>query len=639
MRAMPLKRVLIANRSEIARRIAKTLTKMGIETVVPLPLGHCPDYLAPYLTIKAPIADDGVKSYLDGDLLIQLALEHQCDAIHPGFGFLSENAFFAEQVEKAGLTFIGPRPEVIRKLGSKDQARELADHEGVPCPPGLADLDMENLPSCVTRIKDFGHTYGYPLLIKAAHGGGGKGMRIVYRDSDLLSELEQAKSEAESAFGHGQLLVEIYVKEPRHVEVQVLGDLQGTIKVIGDRDCSIQRRHQKIIEEAPAMGLWDETRAGLYEAAQKLCHATGYTQAGTVEFLVDWSEPDKKQPFYFLEMNTRLQVEHPVTEEVFGVDLVEWQMRIARGESLQPLALTPKGHAIEARLYAEDPSKNFLPSAGPVEAFVPYEGLGIRWEIGLDLEETISAHFDPMVAKVIAHGHTRAEAAQRLAQALRQTFLINRANNRSLLVEILGSPEFLRQIPTTKYLADHLATHLASLAKQEDAAKLQEQDLFANLDNWHSPSATTQPQVAALFRRIYGPPGPAPRGLTPLTPRLTKGELGGCSYLVKEAPEGRRYALLWQSLTLTKTIKTCARASGASSSAAQQITAPVPGKIISIKSSTGAEVQENQVVVILESMKMQFEVKAQKTGILDKVCVTLGQQVEADAVLAVWKKT
>lgn len=406
-----MKKILVANRGEIAVRVMKTARKMGIKTVA---VYSTADREAPHVKL----ADEAVligeapsnQSYLLGDKIIEVAKELNVDGIHPGYGFLSENAEFAEKAEKNGITFIGPRSKAIHIMGSKLAAKEAVKAYNIPMVPGLDEAITD-----VQKAKEVAKEIGFPILIKASAGGGGKGMRIVENESEFESQMERATSEALSAFGDGSVFIEKYVGTPRHIEIQVMADTHGNIVHLFERECSIQRRHQKVIEEAPSSVLTPEIRQAMGEAAVKVAEACDYVGAGTVEFLLD-----ENKNFYFLEMNTRLQVEHPVTEMITGMDLVELQIRVARGEVLpiQQEDLKIRGHAMELRVYAEDPLDNFMPSVGNLEVYQLPTGEGIRVDNGIDEGMDVPIYYDPMLAKLITYGKSREEAIQIMLKAI-----------------------------------------------------------------------------------------------------------------------------------------------------------------------------------------------------------------------------
>ena len=406
-----MNKILVANRGEIALRVMRTARRMGIQTVA---VYSEADRQSPHVTF----ADEAVcigpapssQSYLLGDKILEVARQTGADGIHPGYGFLSENAGFAQKVAKAGITFIGPSPKSMEVMGSKLSAKEAVKKFEVPMVPGIEEAITD-----VEMAKEIGHQVGYPILIKASAGGGGKGMRLVEQEDELEEQMERAISEAVSAFGDGAVFIEKFVTAPRHVEIQVLGDTHGNIVYLFERECSIQRRHQKVVEEAPCAIVSPEMRKAMGDAAVRVAKACDYVGAGTVEFLVD-----ADRNFYFLEMNTRLQVEHPVTEFITGLDLVEWQIRVARGEALDFLQedLRINGHAMELRVCAEDPLNNFLPSVGRLERYRLPEGPGIRVDDGYTEGMEIPIFYDPLLAKLVVHGKTRAEAIQKMKEAI-----------------------------------------------------------------------------------------------------------------------------------------------------------------------------------------------------------------------------
>lgn len=407
-----MKKILVANRGEIAIRVMRTARNMGIKTVA---VYSDADRVAPHVRF----ADEAVyigespssKSYLVMDKILKAAKDTGADGIHPGYGFLSENAEFAEKVEAAGIAFIGPRPRAIRIMGSKLAAKEAVRAYKIPMVPGIEEAITD-----VTLAKKIAKKIGFPILIKASAGGGGKGMRVVENMEELPNQMERAISEAISAFGDGSVFIEKYVSSPRHIEIQVLADTHGNVVHLFERECSIQRRHQKVIEEAPSVILDDKLRQEMGEAAVKVAKACDYVGAGTVEFLLD-----ENKNFYFLEMNTRLQVEHPVTELISGVDLVEQQIKVARGEKLAFTQddLSIKGHALELRVYAEDPLNNFLPSVGTLDTYEIPEGEGVRVDDGYEQGMEIPIYYDPMLAKLITYGKDRNEALQRMKEAIK----------------------------------------------------------------------------------------------------------------------------------------------------------------------------------------------------------------------------
>jgi acetyl-CoA carboxylase biotin carboxylase subunit len=430
-----IRKILIANRGEIAIRVMKTCNTMGIRTVA---VFSDADAQAPYLRYadetyhigKSPARE----SYLNQAKIIEVARESGADAIHPGYGFLSENPTFVDAVHKAGLIFIGPSGDAIRHLGDKTSAKAVAQKIGVPVVPGTVKA-LENAGEALEIAKSI----GFPVLLKAAAGGGGKGMRVVRDAKDLPAALQMAKSEAASSFSDDRVYIEKYILNPRHVEVQIIADSHGNVVHLGERECSIQRRHQKIIEESPSPAITGETRAGLTASAVKLAAHVGYTNAGTVEFILDESGR-----YYFMEVNTRLQVEHPVTELRTGIDLVREQIRVAAGEklSVSQKDIRFDGHALECRIYAEDSANNFMPFIGTIGHIAHPSGRGIRLDTGIDAGSAISAYYDPMISKVIAHARTRDEALATMVTALESYEIYGVKTNIDLLLWILADPDF-----------------------------------------------------------------------------------------------------------------------------------------------------------------------------------------------------
>ncbi len=460
---MTFRKCLIANRGEIAVRIIRACRELGIWSVavyseVDANARHVQLADESYLLGAAPAAE----SYLNAEKLIAAAQATGCDCVHPGYGFLSENADFAALVTASGLTWVGPGADAMRAMGSKTAARALMQQAGVPVVPGFQgeDADDAAFTEAATRI-------GYPVLVKAAGGGGGKGMRVVSQPDDLLEALASARREAGNAFGDSRVFLEKYIESAHHVEIQVLADMHGNTVHLYERECSSQRRHQKIIEESPSPLLNETTRANMGTAAVAAAKAVGYVNAGTVEFIVT-----TEGTFYFLEMNTRLQVEHPVTEMVTGLDLVKLQFQVAAGE---PLPFTQadvqqRGHAIECRLYAEDAANNFLPAVGPLLRFIPPDGPGIRVDAGVQSGDVISIHYDPMIAKIIVHDVDRAAAIQRMKNALAQTVALGTITNREFLMALLAHPAFAAGEVDTHFVDAHLDELLPTPSPLPDVA-------------------------------------------------------------------------------------------------------------------------------------------------------------------------
>jgi 3-methylcrotonyl-CoA carboxylase alpha subunit len=668
----PIKRIFIANRGEIARRIAQTAKKLGIETIALTDKPVPPAYLAEIVTRFVHVDQETTQIYLNPELMIQYAKAAGADAVHPGFGFLSENAGFADQVIKAGLTWIGPRPGAIDAMASKATARTHAEKAKVPCLTGLNGLDLSHGESkALSELESFAAKTGFPLLIKAAFGGGGKGMRIVHKKEELADNARRAAAEAVSSFGNGSLIVEKYLPAPRHVEVQVMADKHGNVCIFGDRDCSLQRRHQKILEEAPAPEIPPQIRNAMHAAAHSLTTAVGYDNAGTVEFLLDESNRDHVA-FYFLEMNTRLQVEHTVTEEVFNVDLVEWQIRVAQGEELPSdlKSLKPRGHSIEVRIYAEDPGTNFFPAPGPVRAFVPAMGRGIRWEIGMDTVDEITTRFDPMVSKLVCTAGDRRQALELLAQTLERTLFAGPRNNIQFLIWLARHPRILERPADTHFIAAHVDEALKWETNARQSLHQESESLMAAIEGRRisSPGATTHSHTGyadhsnitqSAFAKTSLPTNNAKPGIithvtakhiawSPADPHAVsrygfglyesgQGTNKPFSFSVFQNPSKTEY---WLGLQGHNWVRVDERAnsagSGSGNSQGDGMSAPVPGKVIQVNIQNGSKIEQGQVLFVLESMKMQFEVKSTKAGIVGSVLVSSGDQVTAGQQLGDW---
>ncbi|MBN8831171.1 MAG: acetyl/propionyl/methylcrotonyl-CoA carboxylase subunit alpha [Sphingomonadales bacterium] len=623
--------LLIANRGEIACRIIRTARRLGIRTIAVYS-----DVDANALHVRQ--ADEAVhigpsparSSYLAADRIIAAALQTGAQAIHPGYGFLSENADFAEAVVEAGLIWVGATPHAIRAMGLKDAAKALMQQAGVPVTPGYLGEDQSP-----ERLRSEADAIGYPVLIKAVAGGGGKGMRRVDDPADFADALASCRREAASSFGDERVLIEQYVLSPRHIEVQVFGDTQGNIVHLFERDCSLQRRHQKVIEEAPAPGMDEATRAALCAAAVRAAQAVDYVGAGTVEFIADASQGLRADRIWFMEMNTRLQVEHPVTEEITGVDLVEWQLRVASGEPL-PLgqeALSINGHAIEARLYAEDPAKGFLPAPGSLRyiRFPP----GLRIETGVTSGDEISAFYDPMVAKVIAHADTREAALEALAHGLAGLSAWPLQTNGWFLVNLLTASTVWAGTATTAFIGEEqdLLTWpdppsdalWAAAATQllDDERALQDDRVPAV---WRSqsgfrlnadPSAHIWLRCGEEVRRV-----PLRSGESATIPAIPASRIPDGPWLLTEG--GRTFAF------------ERARHDGAATGPASDgaILAPMPGRIIAVDVTNGQSVIRGQKLLTLEAMKMEHSLTAPFDGTVAELNAIAGAQVQVDALLA-----
>ena len=657
-----IKRVFIANRGEIARRIAQSAKKMGIESVVLTDQERPPLFLDSQVTTFVRVAVEDTLLYLDGNRLIDLALKAGCDALHPGFGFLSESAIFADQVTQSGMTWIGPSSATIEAMASKAKARTIAEEHQVPVTPGLKGFPVPaDETGDFSELEAFAKKTGYPLLLKAALGGGGKGMRLVRSYEELKTSALRAYSEGLASFGDGTLICERYLEVSRHIEVQIMADSHGNVVALGDRDCSIQRRHQKILEESPAFQLGEETRKKLHQAAVRLAKSVSYQNAGTVEFLVDWTEAKQKmsdQPFYFLEMNTRLQVEHPVTEEVHGVDLVEWQFRVAQGEALSAsfLKSEARGHSIEARLYAEDCNANFFPSPGAVKCFVPAQIKGVRWEVGLDCLDEISTKFDPMIAKVIATADTRENSLALLARALKETRFVGPATNQAYLIQILENTPFAVSAQATNFISLHhdaLVLQIASIQEKDQLYRLALKRLEERESAEAEVSFLGKPNHDQLARYAFSNQRQALSSspvkwetkhvsLRKLGQELIYGDIlvegQDLAFAVHKDLEAITYSAFKNGHTWTSSRDLRnENATSHSVQSEQGLTAPVPGKVIKVLAKAGDSIPGNQTLFILESMKMEFEVKAAKSGILKEVSVKAGDQVLSGQTLAQWE--
>lgn len=644
-----MKRIFIANRGEICRRIAQSACTLGMETVCVVDAGKRPLYLQPIISAFYEVPLETAALYLDGDRMIAIAKEMDCDAIHPGFGFLSENGTFAEKVQHAGLTWIGPPPQAIRLMGDKAVARAYALQAQLPCTQGVL---VEELSS--PNVQLFLHQTEGPLLLKAAKGGGGKGMRLVTDRSQLESSLARARSEALNAFGDSAMILEPYIEASRHVEAQILADQHGNVVILGDRDCSVQRRHQKVIEEAPAPSLSPLTRKKLHEAAKRLALEMHYTSLGTVEFLVDWSEKSQgaeEQPFYFLEMNTRLQVEHPVTEEVWGLDLVEWQFRVARGETLPAhfQQLRPRGHSLEVRLYAEDVEQQYLPTSGPVYGFFPANTLGVRWEVGVDFCDTISTSFDPMVAKIVVHGETREVCMARMAFTLQHTFFFGSVCNREFLHLLVTKTAFTQGPVTTHFLE----SAREGILKQMQEGRATTKACFATHSQalrFGSGSTPASPTPSTMTQHIFSRDATSLRKIDAPLPRIETTWLHAsgarCQYATTyiegavcygmrvDTPTGTLWGFQRNGFLHTEqqaleswlpTLNTQA--------ASRNIVAPVPGKVVKVMVQENAVVEAGDSLLVIESMKIEFEIKAPHPGTVSQILVEPQQQIPAGHIM------
>jgi len=635
--------MLVANRGEIARRVFRTCRELGISTVA---VFSDADAGAPFvdeadLAVRLP-GNAPSDTYLRGDLVIAAALKAGADAIHPGYGFLSENADFARAVVEAGLIWIGPTPETIDSMGSKIRAKEIMAAAGVP----ILSVD-----AATATAEDF------PLLVKASAGGGGRGMRIVTDPADLDDELTKAGAEALSTFGDATVFVEPYLPTARHIEVQVMADTHGNCWILGDRDCSIQRRHQKVVEEAPAPEVSDQVRTVLHDAARAAVKAVDYVGAGTVEFLVADARLDTGKA-YFLEMNTRLQVEHPVTEEIFGVDLVAEQIRVAGGAALGREPLSPVGHAVEVRLYAEDPADDWQPQTGTIRVFdVPSS---VRVDTGVEAGSTVGIHYDAMIAKVVAFGDDRTAAIRLLGDALRRTRIHGVATNIDFLRAILADEEFGAARVHTALLDGRLDEWTKSALDDRDVRK---SALAAALAEATTATATANVlgRIPTAYRNV--PSQPRTRTYTVSTDsigefvvnyvagrdRLSQSQIEGVT-VVEATPT--RVVLDDDGVTETYDIAVGHEVdvdgprgsitlkpvpvfvNPADVIAEGSLLAPMPAAVISVAVEDGQHVSKGDVIVVLEAMKMQHTITAPTDGIVTELAAVVGAQLESGAVIA-----
>jgi len=645
--------ILVANRGEIACRVIRTARALGIRAIA---VYSDADRDAPHVAL----ADEALRlgpapareSYLSSERLIEAARASDAEAIHPGYGFLSENADFARAVEAAGLVFIGPPAAAIEAMGDKAGAKRAMIAAGVPTVPGYQGEEQDD-----ARLIEEAERIGFPIMAKASAGGGGRGLRLVESAQALPEALTRARAEALNAFGSDKLILERAIARPRHVEIQVFADAHGHVIHLGERDCSVQRRHQKVIEEAPSPALTPELRARMGAAAVEAARAVGYRGAGTVEFLLDGAGK-----FYFLEMNTRLQVEHPVTEMIAGLDLVAWQIRVALGE---PLPINQgdvklSGHAIEARLYAEDPANDFLPCVGNIDVWRPASGEGVRVDAGVATGQTISPYYDPMLAKIVAHGETREIARQRLIAALEATVALGVTTNADFLIDLLRRRDFVDGAATTAFIGEHYPNGFSRPAPESsDVARLGA--LRAEIDARRALAASTLPDDSLLgFASAHVLPSRLDLEIEDQVYRLAaqRGVLGWTvsngeqwrhdvavtidsdeAHLVCEGRKARVSFHLAADDALTVALRgrtlaarrhrpweTAAKAAGSG-----LVTAPMPGIVVAVMATEGQRVTAGEALVVLEAMKMQHTLVAAVAGVVKSVSVTPGRQVPLGA--------
>ena len=654
--------ILIANRGEIACRVIRTAKKLGYRTVA---VYSDADAGAPHVKL----ADDAVRigsgpvgeSYLVPELILQAAASSGAESIHPGYGFLSENAAFAEAVESAGLVFIGPTREAIDVMGNKAESKRRMIEAGVPCVPGYEGHDQSDKTLIAEGLK-----IDLPLMVKAAAGGGGRGMRLVHDQADLANAIKLARAEAEGAFGSGELILEKAIIKPRHVEIQVFADTFGNTVHLGERDCSVQRRHQKVIEEAPCPIMTPELREKMGQSAIDAAKSVSYRGAGTVEFLLDDSGF-----FYFLEMNTRLQVEHPVTELITGLDLVALQISVAQGEPLDfsQADLDLEGHAIEVRLYTEDPSQDFLPASGPVDLWAPASGVGVRIDDGISTGQAISPFYDPMVAKVIGYGPTREAARLRLIGALKETVLFGTPSNKDFLIQCLEKQSFIDGAATTAFIgeefsADDLDAAPVSFLDSAVAATLElclenkahfQHSLLVSceLKNWTIASAMVsrkQYQFVDLTHDLSISPINSSADTYHVTDTAAKQSaviqvismqdnkavvlFDGVKLVAQfmQRQRGQIYCSIqgrgafFKDLIILDGVVDDAEGGG-------RVIAPMHGLLLEVMVSAGDDVVKGQTLAVLEAMKMHYEILAEVDGTVEEVSAVAGSQVAVDDVL------
>jgi propionyl-CoA carboxylase alpha chain len=651
-------KILIANRGEIACRVMRTARRMGIKTVAVYSEADAD-------ALHVRMADEAVpiggarssESYLNVERIVAACRKTGAEAVHPGYGFLSENAEFAAALERAGIVFIGPPPQAIAAMGDKIESKKLASKAGVATVPGHLGV----IPNAEAARK-IAREIGYPVMIKASAGGGGKGMRTAHSDAELSEGFRGAQSEARSSFGDDRVFLEKYIEEPRHIEIQVLADAHGTVLHLGERECSIQRRHQKVIEEAPSPFLDAKTRAAMGRQAVALAKAVGYRSAGTVEFIVD-----RERNFYFLEMNTRLQVEHPVTEFVTGLDLVEWMIRIAAGETLpwKQSEIQLKGHAIEARVYAEDPARGFLPSIGRLVRYAEPTGEGVRVDSGVYEGAEISIHYDPMIAKVIAAGPTRETARERLIEALDAFHIRGLRHNVGFLSALLGRKRFAEGRLSTDFIADEFPAGFAEISLPDDAipgliaaagmiahrvaeteARVGGRVLAGDAGaSWvvllggraHAVGVAADADAARITQggatsevRSSWRPGEA----------LFRGTVDGRAVTIQVDRDGIGYRLTYRGIAVPVKVLPprvaellTAIPPKPEAGLTRSLLAPMPGLLISVMVKEGQDVKAGEELAVVEAMKMENVLRAERDGKVVKIRARAGESLAVDQVI------
>ena len=635
-------RILMANRGEIACRIFETARRMGVETVA---VYSDADRAARHVAMADKAVHIGgaapAESYLKGDVIIQAALDTGAQAIHPGYGFLSENPDFVEAVEAAGLVFIGPSAKAIRAMGLKDAAKALMEDAGVPVVPGYHGDNQDD-----AFLAEEAENIGFPVLIKAVAGGGGKGMRLVEKAADFAAALASAQGEAKTAFGNDAVLIEKYIQMPRHIELQVFGDGEKAVHLF-ERDCSLQRRHQKVIEEAPAPGMTEEMRSAMGDAAVRAAEAIGYQGAGTVEFIVDGSDGLRADGFWFMEMNTRLQVEHPVTEAITGVDLVEWQLRVASGEGLPKSqdGLQINGHAFEARLYAEDVPKGFLPATGTLTHLKFPESA--RADTGVRSGDEISPHYDPMISKLITHGPTRAVALQKLSAALAGCEVAGTVTNLAFLGALARHKGFAKGDVDTGLIARDLEELVLppdtkaepmALAALAALGLLAEQDRLSAVSLW-SPLQRSlslkqgEDEVSVRITSLSGDAHDVTVGEQRVEARRVDGRWQLNGQIAPDWSISGHQITVFQDYGLTFIVSDPLQRETADGAAEGVVEAPMPGVVKALMATAGLRVTKGDRLAILEAMKMEHSLLAARDGVVAEVLVSEGAQVAAGAAL------
>ncbi|MGR3635163.1 MAG: acetyl/propionyl/methylcrotonyl-CoA carboxylase subunit alpha [Shimia sp.] len=638
-------KILIANRGEIACRVIESARAMGVKTVA---VYSDADATAKHVALADQAVHIGgpapADSYLKGDVVIQAALETGAQGIHPGYGFLSENPEFVDAVEAAGLTFIGPSADAIRAMGLKDAAKVLMEKANVPVVPGYHGKNQDG-----SFLAEQAEAIGYPVLIKAVAGGGGKGMRLVERTEDFADALASAQGEATTSFGNADVLIEKYVTSPRHIEVQVFGDGTNAVHLF-ERDCSLQRRHQKVIEEAPAPGMTAEMRAAMGDAAVRAAEAIKYKGAGTIEFIVDGSNGLRADGFWFMEMNTRLQVEHPVTELITGVDLVEWQLRVAAGEALpkQQDELTITGHAFEARIYAEDVPKGFLPATGTLSHLeFPTEA---RIDSGVRNGDTISPWYDPMIAKLIVHGPTRDVALKQLERALRFTDVGGTVTNVSFLALLAAQPDFVAGDVDTGLIERHIDTLAAqpvACTKARSVAALTAMGLLEMVNGAPKPILVLWSPMTHVIDLTHNDEAITARVTVHNTADFTV-DLGKAQHhvthkggawwvdatkvLARTARHGDQLTVFWGNGYRFHVVDPLVR-EDAEGAGGNVVVAPMPGLVKAVFAEAGQTVSKGDRLAILEAMKMEHSLLAPRDGVVGEVLTAEAAQVEDGAAL------